>query len=152
MRDSEARFGKGAKMTNQEAQASDRRQSKRYDYLGNVTILSADTGVSQSGLLMNLSMGGCLLKLKTPGEQMELPRLETDAPLIDQTACATDGFKVNSIVETLFQVGYLPFLATGTVRRCDENGSLLGIAFQGLSKWGRGDLKKLFSNLEVEPN
>jgi hypothetical protein len=139
-------------MNSQEAQASDRRQSKRYDYLGNVTVLSADTGVSQSGLLVNLSMGGCLLKLKTPEAQIELPRLETDARTSGHAACSTDGFKVNSFVETLFQVGYLPFFATGTVRRCDENGSLLGIAFEGLSNWGRGDLQKLFSKLEVEPN
>jgi PilZ domain len=135
-------------MTSHEAQGSDRRQSKRYDYFGNVTILSADTGATQSGLLVNLSMGGCLLKLKSPEEQMQLPRLETDAT----SSGASDGFKVDSIVEALFQVGYLPFLATGTVRRCDEDGSLLGIAFQGLSKWGRGDLQNLFSNLEVQPN
>jgi len=139
-------------MTSQELQGSDRRQSKRYDYFGNVTILRADTGATQSGLLVNLSMGGCLLKLKSPEEQMELPRLETDAQSSGEAACAADGFGVNSIVEALFQVGYLPFLATGTVRRCDEDGSLLGIAFQGLSKWGRGDLQKLFSNLEAQPN
>jgi hypothetical protein len=134
-------------MTSQEAQGN-RRQSKRYDYLGNVTILSAATGASQSGLLVNLSMGGCLLKLKTPEEQVEPQRLENGAPPSGKTS----GFELNAIVETLFQVGYLPFLATGTVRRCDDDGSLIGIAFQGLSKWGRGDLQKLFANLEIQPN
>jgi len=137
-------------MTSQTSQGAERRQSKRYDYCGSVTVLRADTGATQSGLLVNLSMGGCLLKLKSPEERSFLPHLETDPPSRDQAS--PGDFGKDSVVEALFQVGYLPFLVTGTVRRCDEDGSLIGLAFQGMSPWGRGDLQRLFSNLETEPN
>jgi PilZ domain len=143
---------KGTQMTSQKSSGPDRRQSKRYDYFGSVTILRTDTGAIRSGLLVNLSLGGCLLKLKSPEEQMELPQLETGSQSSGHASRTIGSFEENSIVEALFQVGYLPFLATGTVRRSDEDGSLIGLAFLGLSEWGRSDLQRLFSNLEVQPN
>jgi c-di-GMP-binding flagellar brake protein YcgR len=135
-------------MTSHESQGPERRRSKRYDYPGKVTILCADTGATQSGVLINLSMGGCLLKLKSSEEQMALPPLETAASSTGQACRAIGGFEENAIINALFQVSYVPFLATGTVRRCDEDGSLIGLAFQDLSKRGRADLQKLFSTLE----
>jgi hypothetical protein len=142
---------KGTQMTSHESQGADRRQSKRHDYFGEVTILCADTGATQSGLLINLSMGGCLLKLKSPRQQMALAPLGTAASSTGHASCTTCGFEEKAIVEALFQIGYLPFLATATVRRRDEDASLIGLAFQGLSQWGRGDLQMLFSTLEAQP-
>jgi hypothetical protein len=138
-----------------ELDGADRRQSKRYDYLGKVDLLCTETGLSHSGLLLNVSMGGCLLKLAAPEDSKALrakdqPRSRERAD--SQLASALGAFERDMVVEALFQLGYLPFFATGSVKRCDRESCLIGLAFLGLSKFGRGDLEKLFCNLEAVPN
>jgi PilZ domain len=135
-------------MTYRELQGKDRRQDKRYGYSGDAIVLSADTGATRPAQLVNLSVGGCLLKL-TSSEG--LSHRETDLATSSLVSRARSGLEANAIVELLLHVGRLPLLATGTVKRCSEDG-LVGLAFQGLSEWGRGDLQKLFSSLEVLPN
>jgi hypothetical protein len=113
-------------MSGADQRGRDRRKDRRYNCSGRVRIWHAESGVYLSGSIVNLSMGGCLLQVPTPGH-----------------------FDLEAIVEASFQSSYLAFRTMGSVRRVDPKSSLLGLQYQNLSLRGRLDLGELFVDLDA---
>jgi hypothetical protein len=115
-----------AQMIATEQRGRDRRKDRRYNCSGHVRIWDAESGVSLSGAILNLSMGGCLIQVQSPGR-----------------------FELHSVVEASFQSSYLAFRSMTSVRRIDTRSRLLGISYRNLSLRGRLDLGELFVDLDA---
>jgi hypothetical protein len=113
-------------MSPEERRGQDRRKDRRYRCSGQVRVWQTGSGLMTPGWIVNLSMGGCLLQLRTP-----VP------------------FKMGATVEASFQSSYLAFRSFGCVRRVDPEHSLLGLCYVDLSLRGRLDLAELFGDLEA---
>jgi c-di-GMP-binding flagellar brake protein YcgR len=104
----------------------ERRAHKRYLYIGRATI-GIPEGTRHAGTIVDLSMGGCLIRLAARAE-----------------------FASHATVEVSLQSNYLAFRTMGSIRRYAEEGTLLGIAFQTIGARGRNDLRALILDLEAE--
>jgi hypothetical protein len=113
-------------MSDAERRGRDRRKDRRYNCSGRARIWHPESSVYLSGSIVNLSMGGCLLQVPTPGH-----------------------FDLDAIVEASFQSSYLAFRTMGSVRRIDPKSSLLGLQYQNLNLRGRLDLGELFVDLDA---
>jgi PilZ domain len=115
-----------AQMIATERRGRDRRRDRRYNCSGHVRIWDTESGVSLSGAILNLSMGGCLIQVQSPGR-----------------------FELHSVIEASFQSSYLAFRSMASVRRIETRSGLLGIAYRNLSLRGRLDLGELFVDLDA---
>jgi hypothetical protein len=113
-------------MTGTECPRSDRRRDRRYNHSGQVRIWDAESDVCLFGAILNLSMGGCLIQVQSPG------RIELD-----------------SLVETSFQSSYLAFRSMASVRRMDVRNRMLAVSYRNLGLRGRLDLGELFVDLDA---
>jgi hypothetical protein len=104
---------------------ADRRQHPRYEYSGRVILGPVDSHFHQSGTIVDLSAGGCLIRLQRPAS-----------------------FALRSILEMNFQAGYHSFRATGTTTRHEEDDHLIAVKFQKIDVRGRIDLFTLLTHLE----
>ena len=109
-----------------ERRGRDRRKDRRYNSGGRVRIWQTDSGLYLSGSIVDLSMGGCLLRVQAPGN-----------------------LALDSVVEVSFQSSYLAFRTMGSVRRVDAKSKLIGISYLNLSLRGRLDLGELFVDLDA---
>jgi hypothetical protein len=115
-----------ASMSGTERRGRDRRKDRRYNYSGRVRIWDAESDVYLLGAILNLSMGGCLIQVQSPGR-----------------------FELHSVVEASFQSSYLAFRTMASVRRIDTRSRLLGISYINLGLRGRLDLGELFVDLDA---
>jgi hypothetical protein len=115
-----------AHMTDTERRGRDKRKDRRYNCSGRVRIWDAESDIYLVGSILNLSMGGCLIQVQSPGR-----------------------FELHSIVEASFQSNYLAFRTMASVRRIDTKNRLLGISYMNLSLRGRLDLAELFVDLDA---
>jgi len=105
--------------------AAERREHPRYTCTGRVTLGQVDSHSHQSGAIVDLSVGGCLVRLQNPAS-----------------------FETHSTLELNFQSGYHSFRATGITSRHEEAGHLIAILFQKLNIRARIDLLDLLTHLE----
>jgi hypothetical protein len=103
------------------------RQVKRYRYRGGAAVRRLDTDPTQPGLVLELSIQGCRLRL---------PDL-------------TD-FEVGAAVDIAVSSHGASFRALGWVRHRSWTRKQLGIAFVNLSQRGEADLMELIADLEAE--
>jgi hypothetical protein len=108
----------GANMTMERKEGFERRKYKRYHHPAKAMICWGLEGRCVSGSIVDLSTGGCLVRLE----------VEND-------------LKVGETVEIQLESSYLAFQAFGLIRRTEQHGCLLGISFQRVSKRGLVDRK-----------
>ncbi len=106
-------------------QVSDRREYPRYACPGRVTLGVVNSLAHQSGTIVDLSGGGCLVRLQNPAN-----------------------FEAHATLDLNFQAGYHSFRATGTTSRHDESGCLIAILFDKVNIRGRIGLLALLTHLE----
>jgi hypothetical protein len=116
----------GTQLMGKEPRGRDRRKDRRYNSGGRVRIWQTESGLYLSGAIVDLSMGGCLIRVQAPGS-----------------------FALENVVEVSFQSSYLAFRSMGSVRRVDAKSKLIGISFLNLSLRGRLDLGELFVDLDA---
>jgi hypothetical protein len=115
-----------ARMTGMERRGRDRRKDRRYHCSGRVRIWDAESEIYLLGAILDLSMGGCLIQVQSPGR-----------------------FELHSLVEASFQSSYLAFRTMASVRRVDTRKRMLAISYMNLSLRGRLDLAELFVDLDA---
>ena len=103
----------------------DRRKHKRYRCGGNVQVRSLNYGKLSLGKIVDISSGGCLLRLD-----------------------GRSNFTTNDMVEVIFRSSYLAFRIVGAIRRCEEEGTLIGLQFRDVSERGRRDLQGLMKDMQ----
>jgi hypothetical protein len=103
----------------------DRRANRRYKYAAQASLGDGRGGEVETGRVVDVSAGGCLV---------ELPAALTMKTL-DQ-------------VELMLKSNFLALRANGSIQRSDLEGRLLGIRFTHLSQRGRLDLSELIDSLE----
>jgi len=113
-------------MIGMERRGRDRRRDRRYHCSGRVRIWDVESDFYLLGAILDLSMGGCLIQVQSPGR-----------------------FELHTIVEASFQSNYLAFRTMAAVRRIDTRKRLLGISYVNLSLRGRLDLGELFVDLDA---
>jgi c-di-GMP-binding flagellar brake protein YcgR len=106
--------------------SAENRQAKRYRYRGAVTVRRLESDPSFSGLILELSTTGCLLRLPDISE-----------------------FEVGSVVDIAVNSRAVAFRALGSVRHRSHTRSLLGVAFVNLSRRGQSELLDLIADLEA---
>ena len=105
----------------------EKRQYPRYEYSAEVRVGGPGAVVDTfMGGIVNLSVGGCLIRF--------------DEPTV---------FFPNTSLEICLRGEQLVFRAAGDARRWLENGRLIGISFTHLSERGQVDLKELIRVLEL---
>ncbi len=105
-------------MTMGRAEGSERRKHRRYHHPAKAMVSWGVKGRCVSGSVVDLSTGGCLVRLE-----------------------AENDLQVGDTIEINLESSYLSFQAFGLVRRTEQKGSLLGISFQRASKRGLVDQK-----------
>ncbi len=104
----------------------EKRATKRYAHTAQVTVRALEQTRPIAASLLNLSLGGCLIRLSQSVE-----------------------WTVDSGLEVILKSPWLSCRAVGTLRKSSDDGILMGIAFRSLSASGRADLVQLIADLEA---
>ncbi len=102
----------------------EKRMHKRYHYAARAWVKPAGEQ-EQEGTLLDLSLGGCLIRVPNPME-----------------------FYTDTDIEVNLQSNYLAMRAIASVRRYLEGGRVVGVSFEKLTPRGRKDLIALIADLE----
>jgi hypothetical protein len=103
----------------------DRRANRRYKYAAQASVGDGRGGEVETGRVVDVSAGGCLVEMSSP-----------------------PGMKTLDPVELMLRSNFLALRANGSIQRSDLKGRLLGIRFTHLSQRGRLDLSELIDSLE----
>jgi hypothetical protein len=104
----------------------ERRTSKRYGQSGEVRIVRQGTDIARSGQILDLSLGGCLVRVGDPSP-----------------------FKKGMAVEVSIHLALVTFRAIATVRRVSEDPPDIGICFADIGRRARSELLDLMVELEA---
>jgi len=107
------------------SEGQDKRAHKRYTYVGKAAARPTGGFLEQHGIILDLSLGGCLIQLDEPLDVL----IETE-------------------IEVNLQSSYLACRAFATIRRFSEDKRILGCSFERLTKTGLTDLQGLICDLE----
>ena len=107
--------------------ARERRATRRYAHTAQVTVRALEQSRPIKAALLNLSLGGCLIRLSQSAE-----------------------WTVDAGLEVVLKSPWLSCRAIGTLRKTTEGGILLGIAFRDLGSRGGADLAQLIAELELD--
>jgi c-di-GMP-binding flagellar brake protein YcgR len=102
-----------------------RRQEVRQQYKANASISRAGTASQYQAAVIDLSSGGCLIRLLKKGD-----------------------FEVDDLVDLSVQSSDISFRARGDVRQVREDGTVLGIRLQSLTARGKALIRELIQELE----
>ena len=104
----------------------ERRVHERHEYTGHIVVGRPTKGTTLAGTIQNLSIGGCLIKLRSPTD------LRPDA-----------------VIEIGIHCGSLAFCTLGHVKRNETDASMIGIEFLNLGLEGRRTLRELIAGFKA---
>ncbi len=107
-----------------QAFGAERRANRRYRYVAQASV-ARNQGESETGRLVDVSSGGCLVELT-----------------------GDHGMDAADAVELTLRSNFLSLRANGAVQRSTEDGRQLAIRFIEISQRGRADLSELIASLE----
>jgi c-di-GMP-binding flagellar brake protein YcgR len=114
-------------MHNKQPCGAERRTTKRYDLRGDVRIVPQGTDIVHCGHILDLSAGGCLIRLLDPSHHL----------------------RRGMLVEVGIQLNFVAFRAVATIRHVAEDRSDVGICFASIGRRARSDLLDLMVELEA---
>jgi hypothetical protein len=103
-----------------------RRQEVRQHYKAHACVSRAGTATHHQASVIDLSPGGCLLRLAAKGD-----------------------FQVDDLIDLSVQSSDISFRARGSVRQVREDGALMGIHLESLTARGKALLAELIKELEA---
>ena len=114
--------------------SGERRVHERHELSGHIVVGRPTKGVTLAGTIINLSIGGCLMRLRAPSD-----------------------LKPDAVIEIGLHAGSLTFCTLGAIKRHETDLSMIGIEFLNLGLEGRRNLRALIANFrasqkrELEP-
>ena len=106
--------------------AAERRVHERHEISGHIVVGRPTKGTTLAGTILNLSIGGCLMRLRKPAD-----------------------LKPDAVIEIGLHAGSLTFCTLGAVKRYDNDASMIGIEFLNLGLEGRRSLRALIANFKA---
>jgi hypothetical protein len=104
----------------------ERRVYERHELSGHIVVGRPTKGTTLAGTILNLSIGGCLMKLRAPSD-----------------------LKADAVIEIGLHAGNLTFCTLGAVKRYDTDVAMIGIEFLNLGLEGRRNLRLLIANFKA---
>jgi hypothetical protein len=102
------------------------REHPRYEFTGRASVSCRGLRALPSGAIVDLSTGGCLIRMAEP--------LDLDP---------------GTEIELNLQSSYLTVRTRASIRNTSPDGTLIGIAFEGLSQRARADILTQLADLEA---
>ena len=105
---------------------SERRIHERHELTGHIVVGRPTKGTTLAGTIINLSIGGCLMRLRAPSD-----------------------LKAGAVIEIGLHAGSLTFCTLGAIKRHETDQSVIGIEFLNLGLEGRRNLRALIANFKA---